>query len=309
MMPMPARPVSRLILLAALLAAVATAAGALGAQTPAPSPPPGAPPPGGEPPRTEPPGTQPPPGDVPAPAQNGAPQGIGTKPLVEHGGTAGEALAFFMASRDYRTIRDLKSIMTDGLKASYDKDPTPYNGKKGIRLSAFDYKEPAPAPTAKAVSVTVRSLWEDQGEAVDLRTETVRLSHEAEGPWRVAAVQRGAVEAVRFREAFAGVTSLRTILRAWVRRDFEGARSQMTEAFLGRQAGRPDGIETIFAGDPNVRRAAFRIVQMTPRGTTGALAKVRLVETPPGRPASLDGAARTLTLAKKGSRWLLDDWR
>jgi len=230
-------------------------------------------------------------------------------PAVEHGATAGEALAFFMSSRDYRTIRELKSIMTVPLKAAYDKDPTPYSGRKGVRLSAFDYKEPVLKPAARSAAVAVKSLWEDQGEAVDVRTETVRLVREGEGPWRVAAVEKVAVEPVRFKESIAGVTSLRQILRAWVRRDFAAAKGLMSEAFLKRHAGREEGIEAVFAGDPGMRRAGFRILDMTPRGATSVTARVRLVETAPARPSSLEGTPKTLVMAKKGSRWLLDDWR
>jgi hypothetical protein len=226
-----------------------------------------------------------------------------------HGATAGEALAFFMASRDYRTIRDLKSVMTASLKASYDTDPTPYNGRKGIRLSAFDYREPAPAPAAKSAAVTVKSLWEDQGEAVEVRSETVRLALGEDGLWKVSAVQRAGVQPVRFKESVAGVTSLRQVLRAWVRRDFETARGLMSDAFLKRQAGREEGIEAVFAGDPQTRRAAFRIVEMKPQGTASVTARVRLVETPPGRPSALEGIPRTLVLVRRGQRWILDDWR
>ena len=253
---------------------------------------------------------------APATADSAAPASAPTAspaaaqaPMAEHGATAGEALAFFMTSRDYRTIRELKSIMTVPLKAAYDKDPTPYSGKKGVRLSAFDYTEPALKPGARSAAVTVKSLWEDQGEAVDVRTETVRLFRDGEGPWRVAAVEKVGIEPVRFKESIAGVTSLRMILRAWVRRDFTTAKGMMSDAFLKRYAGREEGIEAVFAGDPGVRRAAFRIVDMTPRGTTSVTARVRLVETAPARPSGLEGIPKTLVMAKKGSRWLLDDWR
>jgi len=292
---------------AAVAAAAALAAGSVAARAPiaaraamaaaeAPAPP-------GEPSPAAPDSAAPPAAPAVVPA---APT---TAPAVEHGATAGEALAFFMSSRDYRTIRDLKSIMTVSLRAAYDKDPTPYNGRKGLRLSAFDYKEPALKPGAGGAAVTVRSLWEDQGEAVEVRTETVRLAREVEGPWRVAAVEKTGVEAVRFKESIAGVTALRMILRAWVRRDFATARGQVSEAFLKRHAGREEGIEAVFAGDPGLRRAGFRILDMTPRGTASVTARVRLVETAPGRPSSLEGAPKTLVMARKGSRWLLDDWR
>jgi hypothetical protein len=48
---------------------------------------------------------------------------------------------------------------------------------------------------------------------------------------------------------------------------------------------------------------------MVPDGTTRVIAKIRLFETPPGRPASLAGAAREVALVKKGQRWLVDDWK
>ncbi|HKQ98532.1 MAG TPA: nuclear transport factor 2 family protein, partial [Candidatus Polarisedimenticolia bacterium] len=230
-------------------------------------------------------------------------------PAVEHGGTAGEALGFFMASRDYRTIRDLKSIMTSACRATYDHDPTPFNGKKGFGLSAWDYREPVLKPQATAAGVTVKGLWEDQGEAIEMRTETVRLAREAAGPWRVTAIQKVASEPLRYKESTPGVTTLRLVLRAWIKRDFETARQHLSDAFEKRIAGRPEGLEAVFAGDPNVRRAAFRIVAITPKGGAAATAQVRLVEAPPGQPTRLDGVPKTLMLVKRGSRWLLDDWR
>jgi hypothetical protein len=228
---------------------------------------------------------------------------------VEHGGTAGEALAFFMASRDYRTIRDLKAIMTPACRAAYDHDPTPFNGKKGFGLSAWDYREPALKPQATAAGIAVKGLWEDQGEAIEVRTETVRLAREANGPWRVAAIEKVASESWRYSASTPGVTTLRMILRAWIRRDFDAAKVHLSDAYLKRIAGRPEGLEAVFAGDANVRRAAFRIVGITPKGSAAATAQVRLVEAPPGLPTRLDGVPKTLILVKHGSKWLLDDWR
>lgn len=307
-------PACRLGVVAALLALLPTVAGVpatRGEEPPAPQP--GSPPA----PPSAPPSTQPPPaapGDPGEPNHPVTPEAepaptVGTTPAAEHGATAAEALAFFMASRDYRTIRDLKSIMTESLRVTYDKDPTPFNGKKGIRLSAFDFKEPAPKPAATGATVSVTSLWDDQGEVVEQRSETVRLAREASGPWRVSAVQKVGLEPVRYKESVAGVTTLRQVLRAWVRRDFESAKAYMTDAFLKREAGRADGIEAAFAGDAGMRRAGFRILEMKPSGTGLVTARVRLVEAPPGRPTTLAGAPRTLELVKKGQRWLLQGWR
>lgn len=254
----------------------------------------------------------PPPTEAPAPAAPESAPPAGDQPaaaLVEHGGSAGEALAFFMGSRDYRTIRDLKSIMTAACRAAYDRDPTPFNGKKGFGLSAWDYREPALKPQATAAGIAVKGLWEDQGEAIEVRTETVRLVREAGGPWRVAAIEKTASEPLRYKESTPGVTTLRQILRAWIRRDFAAARGYLSDAYLKRIAGRPEGLEAVFAGDPNVRRAAFRIVEIAPKGSAAATAQVRLVEASPGLPTRLDGVPKTLALVKRGSKWLLDDWR
>ncbi|HUD70934.1 MAG TPA: nuclear transport factor 2 family protein [Dongiaceae bacterium] len=254
----------------------------------------------------------PPATEAPAPAAPESAPPAGDQPaaaLVEHGGSAGEALAFFMGSRDYRTIRDLKSIMTAACRAAYDRDPTPFNGKKGFGLSAWDYREPALKPQATAAGIAVKGLWEDQGEAIEVRTETVRLVREAGGPWRVAAIEKTASEPLRYKESTPGVTTLRQILRAWIRRDFAAARGYLSDAYLKRIAGRPEGLEAVFAGDPNVRRAAFRIVEIAPKGSAAATAQVRLVEASPGLPTRLDGVPKTLALVKRGSKWLLDDWR
>ncbi len=259
-------------------------------------------PPASESPAPTPPAATPPEAAPPADAEPAA-------PAVEHGGSAGEALAFFLASRDYRTIRDLKSIMTTACRAAYDHDPTPFNGKKGFGLSAWDYREPALKPQATAAGITVKGLWEDQGEAIEVRTETVRLAREGGGPWRVAAIEKVASDPVRYKESSPGVTTLRQILRAWIRRDFAAAKGYMSDAYLKRIAGRPEGLEAVFAGDPNVRRAAFRILEIAPKGSAAATAQVRLVEAPPGRPTRLDGIPKTLALVKHGSKWLLDDWR
>ena len=283
------------LVLAGLLAGASWAAPALQSPPASPAPPPAATPapaaPGAS---TSPPATA---GDAAAPAAE------------DPGRTAGGALAFFMTSRDYHTIRELKSVMTPALVATYDHDSTPFNGKKGYRLSAFDYREPAPKPGSTSWTASVQSLWDDQGEAVELRTENIRLTREREAPWRVAGLAKTASEPQRYLKSIDGVTSLRMILRDWIRRDADGARGLMTDACATRLDGSKDGLVTTFAGDPNVRRDAYRILEMVPDGTTRVTAKVRLIETPPGRPASLAGVARELVLVKKGQRWLLDDWK
>jgi hypothetical protein len=257
--------------------------------------------------QTPPPATQAPP--APATVPPAQPAAAPTAPAEEPGATAGGALRFFMASRDYRTIRELKSIMTTSLKATYDHDPTPFNGKKGFRLSAFDYAEPAPKPRAASFVVAVKDLWDDQGEAIEMRAENVRLVREGDGLWRVAALEKTDTEPLRYRESIAGVTSLRMVLRAWMRRDLGAARPLLSDAFLKKYAGREEALEALFAGDPALQRAAFRILEMVPDGTTRVVARVRLIETPPDRPAGLDGTPREIVFVKKGQRWILDDWK
>lgn len=269
---------------------LAGAAPSKGQEPPAP-PSPGAAPPATSPPAGEAPPAQPPP------------------PTDERLATPGGALAYFMAVRDYRTIRELKSVMTPALKAAYDRDSVPFNGKQGVRLAAFDFREPAPNPTVKAVTVTVKSLWEDQGEAVEQRSETAGLERDESGQWHVGKLQKGTVEPLRYKETVAGVTALRTILRAWQHRDLEGAKSFMSDAFKKRYAGRDEGLAAVFSGDPSLRRAAFRILELSPRGSSATVARVRLVETAPGRPSSLEGSPKSIGLVKRGSRWLLDDWK
>jgi len=259
-------------------------------QTPPPAPPSGAPP--GE---TGPPETRE--GEVLVP------------PATDPGETPSGALAFFMSSRDYRTIRELKSILTPQAKAAYDHDSVAYNGRKGVRLAAWDYKEPVPKPGATSVSAAIKTLWEDQGEATEQRSETARLQRDPTGPWRVASLQKTGSENLKMKDAVPGVTTLRMLLRAWRQRDLPAARTLLTDSFLKKIDAKGDGLAGLFAVPEGKRHAAFRIQSLDPSGTTGAVAKVSLVDVVSGRPGSLDGTPRTLTLVKKGSRWLVDDWR
>lgn len=285
---------------ALLLLLIATLFSSTSGQTP--PPPSGAP---GSPPPAAPPGQE----DAPAPEEK-APE---DEPLVpaatDPGETPGGALGTFMTSRDYRTIRQLKAILTPQANAAYDHDSVAYNGRKGIRLAAWDYREPAPKPGAVTYASTVRSLWDEQGEAVELRTETVRLQRDATGPWRVASLQKGTSENLRFKEAIPGVTSLRQALRAWRSQDAQAARSLLTDAFLKRLEAKGDGLAALLAPAEGKRHAAFRIKGYEAKSATQGIARVGLVDVPPGQPGPLDGAPRTLTLVKKGSRWLVDDWR
>src|SRR5262249_13377194 len=142
--------------------------------------------------------------------------------------TAGGALRQFMASRDYRTIKQLKDVMTDKVQARFDHDSAPFNGKRGNRLAAFDFSEKdlkAKASQAKSQGSPstylgrVRSLWEEQGEATEKRTETVTVVKQSDGLWLIGDLSVAASEKIRFAEAVNGVTSLRLVLRAWRKGD------------------------------------------------------------------------------------------
>src|SRR5258705_10793218 len=99
--------------------------------------------------------------------------------------------------------------MRPALTAVDDHDATPFSGKKGYRLSAFDYREPAPKPSSTAYTASVRCLWDDQGEAVELRTENVRLARDHDASWRVAGVGKAASGPLRAPKAIPGGSSLR----------------------------------------------------------------------------------------------------
>lgn len=259
----------------------------------------------------------PPEGETAA-APGAAPEAAGAPEAEDPSRTAGGALKLFMASRDYRTIRRLKGVMTEKLQARFDHDSAPFNGKRTNRLVAFDFTEkdlkpPRPArgkpngPVTGYVA-TVRSLWAEQGEATDRRTESVTLAQREDGLWRIADLAPSGSEKLRFGEAVAGVTALRMVLRAWHRGEPAGARSNLSEAFLKRYAGRDEALVALFAASGGRAHAAYEIVEMTPRGTIAAVARVRFYETVIGEPGPIDGVVRTLKMARKGSRWLVDAW-
>jgi hypothetical protein len=231
--------------------------------------------------------------------------------------TAGGALRLFMASRDYRTIKRLKSVMTERLQARFDHDSALFNGKRGNRLAAFDFTEKdlkPPRSSAKSPAqpatflASVRSLWEEQGEATEKRTETVTIVQQDDGLWRIADLAIASSEKLRFTEAVNGVTALRTILRAWHRGDPATARANMTEAFLKKYQGKDEVFRAMFVPAEGKRHASYQIGQMTPQGTTAAAARVRLYETVIGEPCPLEGQPRAIKMVRKGSRWLLDGW-
>jgi hypothetical protein len=254
--------------------------------------------------------------------------------------TAGGALRAFMAARDYRTIRALKGTMTNDLINRFDKDSTPFCGKRGIRIVAFDFTEndlkaqvqkskPGTAATAgvgapaaaggpggaaapagpTVYTGTVRSLWAEQGEAFEKRTETVRIVRGADTLWRVAGLERGAVERLRFTEAIDGVTTVRMVLRAWSAGNFEAARPHLAASFVKKYAGREEALQALFVpAEGAYRHAAYRIVSLTPQGTTAADVEVQLFEAPAGQPAPIGGATRKLRLVKSGARWLVESW-
>jgi hypothetical protein len=231
--------------------------------------------------------------------------------------TAGGALRLFMGSRYYQTIRQLRGAMSEKLQARFDHDSAPFNGKRGNRLAAFHFteKDLKPARTAGVSTATpakyvatVRSLWEEQGEATEKRTEAITLVQQDGGLWRVTDLSLGTSEKLRFDEAVNGVTALRMILRAWHRGDVAGARPHMSDAFLKRRQGKGEALTAMFAAAEGRAHAAYQIVEMTPQGTTVAVARVRLYETVIGEPGPLDGPPHSLKMVRKGSRWLLDGW-
>lgn len=248
-----------------------------------------------------------------------APDEAGTPAAEDPTVTAGGALKVFMGSRDYRTLRQLKAVMTERLQARFNHDSAPFNGKRTNRLVAFDFTEKDLKPTRPAAGkpagtaapgyvAAVRSLWAEQGEATEKRTESVTLTQREDGLWRVDNLAQSSSEKLRFGEAVDGVTTLRMVLRAWNRGDSAGARSNLSPAFLKKYAGRDEALAALFAPSGGRAHAAYQIVDMTPRETTAAVARVRFYETVIGEPGPIDGRVRILRMVRKGSRWLVDGW-
>jgi hypothetical protein len=256
------------------------------------------------------------PAGSPAPGSEVQAEGQENAPAAEDPTrTAGGALQLFMASRHYQTIRQLKGVMTEKLQGRFDHDSAPFNGKRGNRMAAFDFaeKDLKPARTAgKAAKppssyiATVRTLWEEQGEATERRTETITLVVQDNGLWRVADLAMSGTDKLRFGEAVNGVTALRMILRAWIQGNAAAARPGMSPAFLKKTG--DDRLAALFGAAEGRRHAAYEISDMTPEGTTGALAHIRLYETVTGEPGAIDGRPGTVKMVKKGPHWLVDAW-
>jgi len=259
-----------------------------------------------------------PPGGPPSGEETGAQEETGAPAPEDPTRTAGGALRLFMASRDYRTMKRLKGVMTERLQTRFDHDSAPFNGKRSNRLAAFDFSEkdlkparPAPGRTgARPVSfvATVRSLWAEQAEATELRTETVTITQQQDDLWRIADLTIADSDKLRFGEAVPGVTALRLVLRAWYGGNVAAARSGMTEGFLKKFAAHDEALKSLFSPPPGKQHAAYQIVGMEPKGTSAALAHVKLYETVIGEPGPIDGVPHLLKMVKKGSRWLLDGW-
>lgn len=263
-------------------------------------------------------------------ALSGAPESVAA--AEDPTRTAGGALAAFMGLRHYLTIRELKAVMTPELRARFDHDSAPFNGKRGGRIAAYDFSERDLKPSAQVVRAaagtrtpeasagasaavgpavylaTVRSLWEEQGEATELRTEITRLVRLDDGLWRVASLDRQHADALRFRESVPGVTALRLLLRAWTRGDLQAARSNMSPGFTKKFSGRDQALRDLFVGGGDPRHAAYQILEMKAEGPAASVARVKLFESNAHRPTPLDGSVHTLRMVKRGAPWLLDAW-
>ena len=228
--------------------------------------------------------------------------------------TAGGALALFMASRDYRSLRQLKSVMTPAMWTYYTSHSAVFNGRRGTRLAAFDFSDRdlrslSPRGAEPTVyQATVRSLWEDQGEAVERRTETVRIARQDSGLWRVGRLEQSGSETLRFTDPNNGLVTLRMFMRAWHRRDLAGGRSHLSPGMLRRFEGREDLLRDMLVGAQDPRHAAYQVLDFVPQEPHGAIARVRLFETSPGRPTPLQSVDRTIRLTRSGARWLIDGW-
>jgi len=242
--------------------------------------------------------------------------------------TAEGTLTMFMRARNYRTIRILKSVMTPSLQASYDRDSARFNGKQNVRLSAFyfepenlkavHYTGPKGEREADIYDATVRSLWTDQGELADRRLEVVRLAREESGLWRVGRLDIRESDKSRYQEVIPSVTSLRKVLRAWHRRQPALAEPLLTESFVKKYSaevesaaadGKEGGIADLFEGDPEIRHAAFEIVEILwEEDSARATANVDLYVTARNRFGPLDPHRCRIDLVRIGAGWYIDSW-
>ncbi len=211
--------------------------------------------------------------------------------------------------------KDLKPVpvstkLAKGAKPS-GAAPSPPGGTAAAGMGASpppDEPAAAPLPGPSTYLASVQSLWADQGEAVEMRVESIKVARREDGLWRVAAMDRVSAEPLRFKDAVPGVTALRLVLRAWAARDPAGARAGLSPGFLKKHQDRDSALKDLFAGAADPRHAAFQILDMQPVGATGATARVRLFEAFADRPSPLQGSDHTLRMVKKGAPWLLDSW-
>ena len=230
--------------------------------------------------------------------------------------TAGGALQLFMSSRNYRTIRALKASMTPKLIERYDRNSAPFNGKRRIRIVAFEFREAGMKPVKpgkgstqiKTYNVNVRSLWAEQAEAVELRTEAVRVLLQEDGTWRVGRLSEVSSQPMRYMEFSDGIATLRLLMRAWQRRNLESAREHMSPRFLKSFEGHVEALEEFIVGPANPRHAAYEVLEVEDEAPDRIVARLNLYMTSPGQPWPLEANAATVTLVREGPYWHLDNW-
>src|SRR5947199_95943 len=96
--------------------------------------------------------------------------------------------------------------------------------------------EETPAPAAPQA---------EPGEAVEQRVESLRVTRQEDGSWRVGSLDKVSADGLRFTDQVPGVTTLRMALRAWHRRDLAAARSLMSPALLKKYQGREETLRAI----------------------------------------------------------------
>lgn len=231
--------------------------------------------------------------------------------------TAGGALRLFMASRNYRSLRQLKGVMTEALVARYDRRSASFNGKNRVRLAAFHFSpgdlRPVTARGQKGSPpntyiARVRTLWADQGEAVELRREAIRLVRLDSGLWRVSRLEKIESEPLRFRSDLSGQVTLRRLMRGWHRRSLASARRHFGPRFQKKYEGREEDLAALFVGEPDPKHAAYRIAELKEVGDRRLIAKLELFVTSPGQPTPIEGAPVIVQLVRQGPSWLLDTW-
>ena len=231
--------------------------------------------------------------------------------------TAGGALRLFMASRNYRSLRQLKAVMSEALVARYDRNSAPFNGKNRVRLAAFHFSSDDLRPVTVrgqkgsppgTYIARVRTLWADQGEAVELRREAIRLVRQDSGLWRVSRLEKIESEPLRFRSDLTGQITLRRLMRGWHRRSLASAQRHFGPRFQKRYEGREEDLAALFVGEPDPKHAAYRIAELKEVGDRRLVAKLELFVTSPGQPTPIKGAPVIVQLVRQGPSWLLDAW-